>query len=211
MVLFEFLIGFVTWLISSIGYVGIFILMFLESTMFPVPSELILPFAGFMAAQGMFDIFILIIVSTIGTIAGSIFSYYIGYKAGEPFVLKYGKYFLISENTLRRTKNFFEKYGSKAIFISRFVPVVRHVISLPAGAAKMNFKKFVVCTAIGGVLWNSFLLFLGIYLKESWNIIIENTQYIDIIIAVGVVAYLIYFIYENRNNKNGNKTNLSTI
>lgn len=198
MVLFEFLAGFVTWFISSIGYSGTFILMLLESTMFPVPSELILPFAGFMAAEGTFNIYALVIVSTLGTIAGSLLSYCIGYKAGKPFVMRYGKYFLLNKSTLDRTHKFFEKYGGKAIFISRMLPVVRHIISLPAGAAKMNLKKFVAYTAAGGAVWNTFLLFLGLYLRGSWNIIINYTQYIDIVIIIGIVAYLIYFIYEHK-------------
>ena len=157
----EFLIAYITAIIHKIGYFGIFILMVLESMIAPVPSEAVMPFAGFLVYSGKFNLFLTILASSIGSIIGSLLSYYIGFYGGRPFVMKLGRYLFLEEAQLDFTINFFKKYGAITIFISRFIPVVRHLISIPAGVGRMGIKKFVFYTLAGATLWNSFLIYVG--------------------------------------------------
>src|SRR3989338_5873614 len=134
----EILFGVITEFIASMGYAGIFLLMALESMIAPVPSEAVMPFAGFLVAQGKFDFWLALIAASVGSIAGSALSYWIGKNGGKIFVRKIGKYFLLNEKHLEETEKFFSSHGGKAIFVSRFIPVVRHLISMPAGMGKMH-------------------------------------------------------------------------
>lgn len=186
----EFLVSWITQFIHTIGYIGVFILMTLESMVAPVPSEAVMPFAGFLVSQGTFSFWMVVLVSTLGSIVGSLISYAIGYYGGYPFVEKLGKYFFLNKRHLEWTHKFFEKKGSLTIFISRFIPVVRHLISIPAGVAKMNLKRFVFFTAIGACIWNTFLLYVGIKLAENWTVIMKYTKVLDIIVIVGIVLYV---------------------
>jgi len=171
------------------GYAGIFILMTMESMVFPVPSELIMPFAGFLILSKEFSFIGVLIASSIGSIVGSVISYYIGSIGGRPVVLKAGKYLLLDESHLDQTERFFGKYGEKAIFFARFVPVVRHLISIPAGIGKMDMTKFILYTVAGATLWNMFLAYMGIQLGERWEVIHRYSSVIDIIVVcVGVIA-----------------------
>jgi len=184
-------------LISSWGYFGVFSLMALESTMFPLPSELVMPFAGYLAQQGRFDFVLVIIVSALGTVFGSLISYYLGKYGGEPFLERYGKYFLINKKDLQKTHGFFEKHGDKTIFISRFIPVVRHLISLPAGIAEMNLKKFIFFTFLGGLIWNSIVAYLGYYLGKNWNLVHEHTKTFSYIALALILTGIAYFIFKH--------------
>jgi len=195
MVIFDALFGTVLGIISVSGYAGIFILMVLESMVFPVPSEAVLPFAGFLIATGQMNLAAVGIVSTIGSIVGSLISYYIGLKGGRAFVKRYGKYFLLSEKNLENAHRFFEKRGEITILVSRFIPVIRHLISIPAGYAEMSVRKFIAFTAIGAAIWNTVLVYSGIALKDNWEIIISYTQYLDIAVALAIVALLAYFVF----------------
>lgn len=183
--------------ISSTGYFGIFTLMVLESTMIPLPSELVMPFAGYLAYQGNFNFYLVCLIATIGTIFGSLFSYYLGKYGGEPFLDKYGKYFLISKDDLKKTHNYFKKHGEKTIFISRFIPVIRHLISIPAGIAEMDLKKFLLYTFLGGLIWNTFLAYLGFQLGKNWEIVHEYTRPISYFMVVIILAGVCYFIYKH--------------
>jgi membrane protein DedA with SNARE-associated domain len=136
-----------------------------------------------------------VVVSTLGSIAGSLISYYMGAWGGEPFVRRFGRYLLLDVHHLEITKNFFRKYGEKAIFISRFIPVVRHLISIPAGVGRMNLWKFSLYTVIGAGLWNAFLTWVGFVLKENWSVVRHYTEIIDIIVVAGILVVLVYFIY----------------
>jgi membrane protein DedA with SNARE-associated domain len=162
-------------IISSFGYAKIFFLMILESMVFPVPSELVMPFAGFIASQGHFDFTLVIVISSIGSITGSLLSYYIGKRWGYTLVESYGKYFLVDAEDLKKTETWFSKRGEATIFVSRFVPVVRHLISLVAGVGKMNIKKFSFYTIVGATIWNTLLICLGYVLGKNWQ---EVTKYI---------------------------------
>lgn len=197
MVLAEFLVGYITGFIQSAGYYGLAVLMAMESMIFPVPSEAVMPFAGFLIADGVFTFKHVIIFSTIGSIIGSLLSYYIGAYAGRPFINKYGKYFLVSHKDMELTEKFFRKYGSFTIFLSRFIPVIRHLISLPAGMARMNLWKFLLYTVLGAGLWNAFLAWVGYKLQQNWDQIMQYTQIIDIIIIIGLVAVIALFLYRH--------------
>ncbi|MBI5742365.1 MAG: DedA family protein, partial [Candidatus Niyogibacteria bacterium] len=148
----EYLIDIFVRIIEAGGYGGVFFLMVLESMIAPVPSEAVMPFAGFLWFLGKMSFWPIVIFSTLGSIAGSLASYAIGSYGGRPLVLKYGKYLLLNEHHLEDTERFFNRFGGKTIFISRFIPVIRHLISLPAGAGKMNLWRFTIYTALGAGL-----------------------------------------------------------
>ncbi|PJE58751.1 MAG: hypothetical protein COU83_02135 [Candidatus Portnoybacteria bacterium CG10_big_fil_rev_8_21_14_0_10_40_22] len=194
----EIIIQHVTEFIGAGGYLAVFILMFLESTALPVPSESVMPFVGFLVNQKTFSLAGAIIFSTIGTICGSLLSYAVGRYGGQPFLEKYGRYFLIRSEELVKTEKFFQKHGEKTIFISRFIPVIRHLISLPAGLSKMNLPKFSIYTILGGVIWNTFLAGLGFYLKQNWLIIENYTKFLDITVLVIIIGLIIIFIIKRK-------------
>lgn len=200
----EALTGYITDFISFTGYIGIAVLMMFESMIAPVPSEAVMPFAGFLINEGRFSWFGVTMASTSGTISGSLLSYYMGKYGGRPFIKKFGKYLLLDEHHLDLTEKFFNKYGDKAIFISRFIPIVRHLISIPAGVGNMNVAKFVVYTAVGGTIWNMFLAYVGFKLKEHWELIHEYDKYVDLVALFGLsvfAAYLFYKLYKSAKRK----------
>lgn len=183
--------------ISSMGYFGVFFLMILESMIFPMPSELVMPFAGFLAYEGRFSLALVFLVSTLGSIVGSLISYYIGYYGGNKIVLRYGKYLFLNEKDLKKTQVWFNKKGERTIFIGRLIPVVRHLISIPAGIGKMDLTKFCIYTTLGALLWNAFLAYLGYLLGKNWNLVRHYTEPISIIVAAVIVIVAIYFVYSH--------------
>jgi membrane protein DedA with SNARE-associated domain len=187
--------------ILFLGYPGILILMSLESMIFPMPSELVMPFAGFLVAEGKFNFFLIMLFSSLGSIIGSLLSYYIGFYGGKRAVLKFGKYLLLDVSDLEKTEAWFKRRGEKIIFISRFIPVVRHLISVPAGIGKMNLKKFVIYTLIGATLWNAYLAYMGYLLGKNWQIVRNYSEYISIIVFVVILLFGIFFIYRHIKNK----------
>jgi membrane protein DedA with SNARE-associated domain len=189
---------------ESTGYITVFIAMTMESMVFPVPSEAVMPFAGFLVAEGKFTFLLVIFFSTLGSIAGSMISYTIGYYSEKALIHKYGKFLLLDPEELEATERFFNKYGDITIFISRFIPVVRHLISLPAGFAQMNIYKFAIFTIIGAGLWNSFLAYTGFYLKSNWEVVMIYSRIVDIaviLILTGLFAYYIYRHLKKRRRK----------
>lgn len=193
----EVLFDIISNIISQVGYFGVFVLMILESMIFPVPSEAVLPFAGYLSALGRFDLLLVSFIATIGSIVGSLISYFIGYFGGKPFVLRIGKYFFLDSHHLDVTHKFFEKYGSKTVFISRFIPVIRHLISIPAGFAKMNLKKFVLFTFIGAFLWNFFLVWLGFRLSEKYYLVEKYSTPLDFLVLGALILFIIYYFYKH--------------
>ncbi|MFH1207612.1 MAG: DedA family protein [Patescibacteria group bacterium] len=166
----------------------------------PVPSEAVMPFAGFLWFDHKMSFMMIALVSTFGSIVGSLISYWIGASGGRPLVRKFGKYLLLNEEHLNKTERFFQKYGDKTIFFSRFIPVVRHLISIPAGIGRMGLKKFILYTIIGAAIWNSFLAYLGYLLGSNWGVIRRYSEIIDIIIIIAILAAIWYFIYKLRKN-----------
>ena len=193
----EALCNYNTAIIHQCSYIGIFFLMALESMILPIPSELVMPFAGFLIFTGHFDPVWVMVASTIGSISGSLVSYGMGWL-GEPVVLRYGRYLFLNPHHLEWTKNFFARRGNITIFISRFIPVVRHLISIPAGLAGMALVPFILYTAAGAALWNGFLVYCGIRLKENWRIIQHYTHVIDYLVVAVLLAGLAYFVWKFR-------------
>ena len=194
----EFLINLFTDIIAASGYAGVGALMTLESMVAPVPSEAVMPFAGFLWYEGRFTLLGIIIASTAGSILGSLISYWIGMYAGRPFVKRFGKYVLLNERHLELTERFFQRYGDKTVFISRFIPVIRHFISIPAGVGRMAMGKFILYTAVGAGLWNTFLAWLGYELGSNWTKVEDYTRVIDIVVLLIIAAGIVYLIFRRR-------------
>ncbi|MGA9754197.1 MAG: DedA family protein [Desulfobaccales bacterium] len=190
-----------TLFINQCSYVGIFLLMALESMVAPIPSELVMPFAGFLIFTGDFGVVPVMVASSLGSILGSLLSYGMG-RLGEPVVLRYGRYLLLNPHHLEWTKNFFDRHGGKTIFISRFIPVVRHLISIPAGLARMSLIPFILYTAVGATLWNGFLTYLGVRLKENWRIIQQYTHILDYFVVAGLIGVAVYFFWKLNKARN---------
>jgi membrane protein DedA with SNARE-associated domain len=199
----EFLSSYITRFMESTGYITVFITMVMESMVFPVPSEAVMPFAGFLVAEGKFTFSLVVIISTIGSLIGSLLSYAIGYFSEKALIHKYGKYLLLDKEELEATENFFNKHGDITIFISRFIPVVRHLISLPAGFAQMNIYKFIIFTVIGAGLWNSFLAYTGFYLKSNWENVMKYSSAIDIVVVLILAALVGYYLYRHIRKRRG--------
>ncbi|MGD1049316.1 MAG: DedA family protein [Candidatus Krumholzibacteriaceae bacterium] len=192
----EFIVRYATLVIEKTGYAGIGILMTMESMIMPVPSEAVMPFAGFLWFEHKLSFWGIVLASTTGSIIGSLISYCIGAYGGRPFVRKYGRYFLLNEHHLDRTENFFSRHGEITIFISRFIPVVRHLISIPAGLGRMNIVRFSIYTVVGAGLWNSFLTWLGYHLRDNWETVRQYTQVIDIVLVAALLAAAVFFAYK---------------
>jgi membrane protein DedA with SNARE-associated domain len=188
-------------IISFFGYFGVFILMAGESMIVPIPSELVMPFAGFLSATGHLNFFIVILVSSLGSIAGSLISYWMGHKGGNRLVMHFGKYLLLDVEDLKKTEKWFKHSGEKTVLISRFIPIVRHFISIPAGIGKMNLKKFIIYTLIGATIWNTFLAYLGYLLGANWELVKAYSEYFTIPVAILLVIGGSFFAYRFLRHK----------
>ncbi|MCX6994093.1 MAG: DedA family protein [Kiritimatiellaeota bacterium] len=178
------------------GYYGAGLLMALESMIAPVPSEAVMPFVGFQVADGKWNLGLAILATSLGSIAGSWLSYLIGDYGGRPVVLKVGKYLLLDKEDLEKTEAFFNRRaGIWTIFIARFIPVVRHLISLPAGMGKMPMMPFLAATLLGATIWNTFLLFCGMKLRQNWIIVQKYSHEIDIVVVLVLAAGLGWFVW----------------
>jgi membrane protein DedA with SNARE-associated domain len=187
------ILEFITQLISSWGYAGIFVTMTLESALIPIPSEAVIPFAGFLAYMGEMNIWLIVLVSTFANLVGSIVAYVIGKYLGRGFIERYGKYVLLNMKHLELVERWFDKYGSLTVLFSRMLPVIRTYNALPAGMGKMNIFKFCLYTFLGSIPWNLALVFVGYLLKENWNTLERYSLYIDIL-AILVAAAVIFFV-----------------
>lgn len=184
-----------THIIDTLGYAGVCILMIMESMVFPVPSEAVMPFAGYLIADGRMAWAGVLVASTLGSVIGSLLSYTIGYYGGRPFLMRYGKWFLLSTKDLDFTEAFFTKHGTWAIFVARFIPLVRHLISVPAGLAKMPLLPFLICTTLGATAWNMFLAWAGFQLQKNWEVVHEYAHPIDMGVAVILLLAGVWFVY----------------
>ena len=192
----QWIAGTATAFIATTSYFGLFFLMMLESMVFPVPSEAVMPFAGFLIVDGQFTFTGVIIASTLGSIAGSLISYAMGYYGGKPFIKRFGKFLLLDTRDLEMTELFFEKRGELTIFISRFIPIIRHLISIPAGLGKMKLLKFSVYTILGAGMWNAFLAFVGYKLKSNWTEVMKYSHVIDLVVIAVLGLAFLYYVYK---------------
>lgn len=147
--------------VSALGYPGIVLLMTIESSFIPLPSEVVMPPAGYLAAQGRMDPWLAVLAGTFGSLLGALFNYWFAIVVGEPFLRRYGKYFLVSGEHLDRAEAFFARHGEISTFVGRLVPVVRQLISIPAGMARVGLGRFVAFTALGASIWCAVLVYIG--------------------------------------------------
>lgn len=198
----EIITSFIINTISSWGYLGVGALMAIESACIPLPSEVIMPFAGFLVAQGKFSLLGVTLAGAIGCVAGSIIAYAVGALGGRGFIEKYGKYILISHHDLAMADNFFNKYGSGAIFFSRLLPVVRTFISLPAGIARMNFNKFVIYSFLGSLPWCWLLAYIGKKLGDNWDTLGVYFHKFDTAIVIVILIGVVWYVRRHLKNLN---------
>lgn len=188
------LTGFVISVISASGYVGIVLLMGIESAAIPLPSEIIMPFAGFLVAQGRFSLLGIALAGAIGSVIGSAITYWVGLYGGRPLIEHYGKYVFISHHDLNVSDRFFARYGLMATFIGRLLPVVRTFISVPAGIARVPFVRFLIYSFIGSFLWSLLLGFIGMKLGQNWAELRQKIHGLDyavlILIAFGIAWWI---------------------
>ena len=182
---------FVQDVVVRLGYPGLFLLITLESTLVPIPSELVMPFAGYLAAKGEFSLPLIIIINTVAALTGSGISYWIGMAGGKPLLLRYGKYALIRAKDIERTETFFSRHGKATILIGRFLPVVRHIISVPAGVARMPLVPFFTQTFIGATIWGTVLIMLGYKFGEDALAWANKLKHVDLLIGVAIIAVLL--------------------
>ena len=186
--------------IGSLGYIGIFLLMFLESSFFPFPSEAILVPAGYLAYDGQMNIILILLFATFGSIIGALFNYYLAKKYGRKIILKY-----LKKNHLIFVENYFEKYGSISMLNGRLIPLVRQYISFPAGLAKMKLGKFILFTGIGAFIWSCILVFLGYFLGKNLTLINKYLTQITIFTLILVIISSIIYLNFNKKNKKNTK------
>lgn len=185
--------------ISSTGYLGIFLLMGAESALIPIPSEITMTFAGYLASVGKFNLFAVIFVGAFANLVGSWLAYWLGYWGERTIVLnvikKYGKYILISEHEFEKSEEWYRKYGEAITFFSRILPVIRTFISLPAGIAKMNFWRFTLFTFVGSLIWSGLLAYIGFALGKNWNSLHPYYQKFEFVIVGAAILLAGYYLY----------------
>lgn len=193
-------------LVIDLGYPGLFLLIVLESTMVPIPSLLVMPFAGFLASRGDFSLPAILIINATAALTGSMISYALGAFGGKPLLLKYGKYVFVRPKDIEKTHDYFARHGGKTIFIGRFLPVVRHLISIPAGIARMPIPTFGALTVAGASIWGGGLMLIGYWLRENWEAVEHKAKRFDLLIAgvviLVIVAVAVRFVMKRRGATN---------
>lgn len=194
-------VNFIVDTVGSLGYIGIFLMMFLESSFFPFPSEVVMVPAGYLAYKGEMNIYIAILAGILGSLTGALFNYFLAVKLGRSFLVKYGKYFFIKEETIVKMEEFFKSHGHISTFSGRLIPAVRQYISFPAGLAKMNIFVFSIYTTLGAAIWVIILTVLGYYLGDNEALIKEYLRYIivGILISLAILGFW-YYKKIKRNN-----------
>ncbi len=194
----EYVSNLIVSIISTFGYYGIFIAMALESACIPLPSEVTMPFSGFVVSEGTLTLWGITLAGALGNLFGSIIAYYVGLKGGRPFLESYGRYVLISKKELDTADKWFNKHGDRAVLIGRVLPGIRTYISLPAGIAMMDFKKFVFYTFAGSLPWCFVLGYSGVLLGPKWESLKGWFHIFDAIIVAGVILAVVYLLYKYR-------------
>jgi membrane protein DedA with SNARE-associated domain len=190
----EFIAAWGTRIIDATGYLGVFLLMVAESIIPPVPSEAILPFVGLLVAEGSMSAAAALALATLGSLVGSLGFYALGRYGGRPLVARYGRVFRLDERDLDKAEAFFRRRGGVTILIARFVPVVRPLISIPAGMAKMKLVPFCFYTIVGATAWNGILIICGIILRRNWEMILRYAKWVDILVLVLLVGLVALFL-----------------
>jgi membrane protein DedA with SNARE-associated domain len=197
----------INWLlitIGAMGYPGIFLLMAMESSVIPVPSELVMPPAGYLAQQGEMSIFVAILCGTFGSLVGAYVNYFAARHLGRPLLLKYGRYVWITEEKFTRVETFFLRHGEISTFLGRLLPVVRHLISLPAGLSGMNHLRFSLYTLLGAGIWVTVLTYIGYFIGEKRELIMRYShQAVILVVLCSAVILAVYIWIHRRNGRQG--------
>ena len=196
-----FLTELIVKIISLLSYWGVGLLMGLESAAIPIPSEVIMPFSGFLVSEGKMSLLGVALAGAIGSVVGSWAIYELAGYGGRPLLEKYGKYILISKSHLDSTDRFFQRYGMWATFLGRMLPVFRTYISIPAGLAKIDLKKFLALCFLGSFIWSYFLAWLGVLFGSHWEVVREYMHYISIIIVVFVILWATRWFWNNMRRR----------
>ena len=183
--------------IDFMGYPGVFFLMLVESCGIPMPSEIIMPFSGFLVAEGKMNFLAVSFVGAFANLAGSLVAYWIGLKGGRALIEKYGKYVLISKRDLDLADRWFARFGNWTVFFGRLLPVVRTYISFPAGVAKMEIKRFSIYTFAGALPWSILFTWLGVKMGDNWEQIREKLHNFDLAIVVLIVIGITWYVWRH--------------
>ena len=192
-----------TWLVDTIGtlgYPGIFLLMAMESSIVPVPSELVMPPAGYLAQQGEMHIGLAILAGTVGSLVGAYANYYAAHYLGRPLLYRYGKYVLIGPEKLQRMEVFFQRHGEISTFIGRLLPVIRHLISIPAGLSGMNHLRFSLYTLAGAGIWCTILAWIGYVIGENQQLIMQYSHQALLWVVIASAALIAGYIWWHRRS-----------
>ena len=202
----------INWLVQTIGalgYPGIFLLMAMESSIIPIPSELVMPPAGYLAQQGQMNMAAAILCGTAGSLIGAYANYFAAHYLGRPLILKYGKYVWITEEKFAKVEKYFKDHGEISTFIGRLLPVVRHLISIPAGLAGMNHVKFSLYTLFGAGIWVTVLSYIGYFIGENQELIMKYSH--QALIGVVVVSVVIIAVYIRNHRQKKQKAEMPSI
>ena len=196
---FAVLVGGIIGVVESIGYLGVALIVALENVITVIPSELVLPLAGFLASQGRLWLPGVVVAATVGSVAGALVMYAFGYWLGEPrvrvLVRRYGRWVFVSESDLDRALEWFREHGALAVLVGRLVPSVRSLVSIPAGICHMALGRFAAYTAIGSAIWNSALIGLGWLLGENWPVVSVYARWLEYAVLVVVALAVLWFIW----------------
>jgi len=195
------IVDFIVNFAREFGYLGIFIMMFLESTFFPFPSEVAMVPAGYLAAQGEMNLVLAIVIGTTGSLTGALFNYYLARKFGRVGVLKFGKYFFFTEEKLQKMEKFFVDHGSFSTFVARLIPGVRQLVSLPAGLSNMNLGKFALHTTLGAGLWVTVLALLGYIIGGNEALIKAYLHQIVLGTLLLIILASVIYVYRYKRAK----------
>jgi membrane protein DedA with SNARE-associated domain len=191
----------IQWLLNTIGgmgYPGIFLLMAMESSVIPVPSELVMPPAGYLAFQGQMNFAAVILCGALGSLVGAYANYYASHYLGRPLIIKYGKYVLIPPDKFERVESFFLRHGEISTFIGRLLPVVRHLISIPAGLSGMNHLRFSLYTLLGAGMWCTILTGIGYVIGENQQLIMQYAHQALVWVVIFSIALISIYVWWHR-------------
>jgi membrane protein DedA with SNARE-associated domain len=201
--------------VESAGYIGVFLMIVLENVFPPIPSEAILPLAGFLAGEGRFWLPTVIIAATLGAVAGALILYYVAYAIGDQrvrwLINRYGKWFAVSEKDLDTANDWFDRHGGTAVLICRLVPIVRSLVSLPAGLRRMPLHSFILYTAIGSGLWNTILIVAGWWLGDNWEDVSVVVDYLEYPIYLAIVVGVVWFFWKRKFSSSARSTSPDSV
>lgn len=190
--------------LSALGYLGLALLLIAENLFPPIPSEVVLPLAGFLVSRGDLSLWGALVAATTGSVIGAFILYSLGRWGGRRFVLRYGSWIRVDKESLDRAEGWFRHYGDALVLFARIVPVARSIVSIPAGTAKMPLARFVILTTIGSAIWNSLLVGAGVFLGANWSVV-QNWigSYSNVVLVAATVAAAIYLVLRHFRSSKG--------